>query len=116
MKCLNAAMRAPGILVVLACLTVSFSVIKGFTQEQPQKLIGHAMLARVLAANGKTDEALKAYCQFYELSEILSEELLLEVVRGILNHDDRGWVRWYAAQVLSEVRDNRGSPCLGERT
>ena len=44
---------------------------------------------------------------FNKLSETLSEEWFLEVVRGILNHDDRGLVRWYAAQVLSEVRDNR---------
>ena len=75
------------IVLILACLTVSFSGIEGFTQEHPQKPIRHSLLVRDLAASGQTEKALKAYYQFHKLGGTFSEELLLErlgalIVRG----------------------------------
>ena len=138
MRRLNAATTVLGLLAALAYLTATSSggdfeesdltkstdtllkagdyesalkLVEGFILEHPQKPIGRAMLVRVLAANGQTEKALKAYYQFYKLGEMFSEELLLEVVRGTLNHD-YGLVRWYATQVLRELGDSCAVPDL----
>ena len=91
----------------------ALKLIDGFIQEHPEKPTGHAMSVRVLAADGQTDKGLKAYYQFYKLSETLSEELLLELLRGALNHDDIN-VRWKAAQALGGLGDERAVPALIE--
>ena len=139
MKYLNAVRAVLGVFAALACLTVPFSgcaskeselekgtsaflkvddyenalkLVEGFILENPEKPIGHAMLAKVLAANGQTEKALKAYYQFYKLGETLSEELLLELLLGALN-DDSWEVRAYAIMwVLKELGDNRAVPDL----
>ena len=67
----------------------ALKLINSFIQEYPEKPIGHAMLVRTLAADGQIEKALKTYYRFYKLSETLSAELLLELLRGALNHDDK---------------------------
>ena len=89
----------------------ALKLIEGFILKHPQKPIGHAILAKTLAANGQTDKALKAYYQFYKLGGTLSGELLLEVMRRTLNHDE-GLVRWYAVQVLRELGNSCTIPDL----
>ena len=138
MKYLNAVMAVLGVFAALACLTVPFSgcaskeselekgtsaflkvddyenalkLVEGFILENPEKPIGHAMLAKVLAANGQTEKALKAYYQFYKLGETLSEELLLELLLGALN-DDSWEVRAYATFVLGKLGDKSAVPHL----
>ena len=89
----------------------AFKLIEDFIQKHPEKPIGHAMLVRVLATGGQIDKALKAYYQFYKLSGTLSEELLLELMRGALNYDDDK-VRWSTAKVLGELEDTRAISAL----
>ena len=141
MKHLNATMAVLGMLAALACLTVPFSgfaseeselekgtsaflkvddyenalkLVESFILETPEKPIGHALLARVLAANGQTEKAFKAYHQFYKLGEAFSGELLFELLLGALN-DDSSEVRAYATFVLGELGDNRAVPALINR-
>jgi HEAT repeat protein len=99
------------IVLILACLTVSFSGIEGFTQEHPQKPIRHSLLVRDLAASGQTEKALKAYYQFHKLGGTFSEELLLEIVRGALNHSDIS-AQHTAAFALGELGDTSAIPAL----
>ena len=138
MKRLHAAKAALGLLAALACLITTPSggdseeselekgtnaflevddyenalkLVEGFILENPERPIGHATLAKVLAANGQTEKAFKAYYQFYKLSETLSGELLLELLLGALN-DDSSEVRAYATYGLRELGDNRAVPVL----
>ena len=138
MKRLNAAKAALGLLAVLACLVTTPSnsdseeselekkidaflrledheralkLVEGLILESPEKPIGRAMLVRVLAANGQTEKALKAYYQFYRLSETFSEELLLEIVGGAL-HDDDSKVRSNAVYALRELGDTSAVPAM----
>ena len=128
MKRLNTAMAALGLLA-LAYLILPFSgcssedselekkteaflktddyenalkLVEGFILEHPEKPIGRAMLVKVFSANGQIEKALKAYYQFYKLSETLSPKLLLEVVQGALNSDDSD-VRQAAAHALGKL-------------
>jgi HEAT repeat protein len=111
MEQLNKVVTVLGILAALACLTVSFSGIEGFTQEHPQKPIRHSLLVRDLAASGQTEKALKAYYRFYKLGGTFSEELLLEIVRSALSHSDIG-VQYTAARTLGELGDTSAIPAL----
>ncbi len=137
MKRLNTAMAALGMLA-LAYLILPFSgcssedselekkteaflktddyenalkLVEGFILEHPEKPIGRALLVRVFSANGQIEKALKAYYQFYKLSETLSPELLLEVVQGALNSDDSD-VRQAAAHALGKLGDKSAIPAL----
>lgn len=82
MKSLNTAMRAPGILVVLACLTVSFSVIEGFTQEHPQQPIRHSQLVRDLAASGQPKKHSKRIIGFINRVECSLKSYSLKLRGG----------------------------------
>ena len=137
MKRLNTAMAALGLLA-LAYLILPFSgcssedselekkteaflktddyenalkLVEGFILEHPEKPIGRAMLVKVFSANGQIEKALKAYYQFYKLSETLSPKLLLEVVQGALNSDDSD-VRQAAAHALGKLGDKSAIPAL----
>ena len=138
MKRLNVATAVLGLLVALAYLTATSSgsdseeselekstdalleagdyertltLAEGFTQEHPQKPIRHSLLVRDLAASGQTEKALKAYYRFYKLGGTFSEELLLEIVRGALNHSAIE-VQHTAAHTLGELRDKSAIPAL----
>ena len=63
-------------------------LIDGYIQRHPAKPIGRAMMVRVLAAEGQTNSAFAEYYRFYKLSVAIVPELLLEIVRGALNHTD----------------------------
>ena len=138
MKRLNAATTVLGLLAVFACFIATPSsgdskeselekstdvllkagdyesalkLVEGFILEHPQRPIGYAMLAKVFAANGQTDEAFKAYYRFYKLGETFSEELLFELLLGALN-DDSWEVQSHAVWVLKELGDDRAVPAL----
>ena len=107
MRRLNVAM----LVLSLACLMVSFSGIEGFTQEHLQQPIRHSLLVRDLAASGQTEKALKTYYRFYQAGGTFSEELLLEIVRGALNHSDIA-VQHDAIRALGELGDKSAIPAL----
>lgn len=122
--------------------TRALKIIDGYIQEHPAKPIGRAMMVRVLAADGQTDRAFTEYYRFYKLSETISSELLIEIVRGAISHGDKdvrkdavetaeklgdkgavpalinalndsdSGVRWFAARALGELGDKSGAPAL----
>ena len=138
MKRLSAAKRSLGMLAAFVCLIITstgygideseleqktdaflktsdyenaLKLVEDFILENPEKPIGHAMLAKVLAADGQTEKALKAYYQFYKLGNALSGELAFELLLGALN-DDSWEVRAYATFVLGKLGDKSAAPHL----
>ena len=89
----------------------ALKLIDGFIQEYPEKPVGRAMLVKVLAPGGRTSDAFKEYYRYYKLSEEISPELLLEIVRGALNNNDE-WVRSAAAETLGNLGDKKAAPSL----
>ncbi len=89
----------------------ALKLIDGYIQEFPAKPIGRAMMVRVLAADGQTDRAFTEYYRFYKLSETNSPELLMEIVRGALNHSNKA-VRAIAAESVQNMRDKGAVPAL----
>ena len=89
-------------------------LIDAFILEHPEQPIGRAISARALAADGQIGKALKELYRFYKLDGVLSEELLLEISRSVLNHDN-DWVRCGAAEALSDLGDKRAIPTLINR-
>ena len=86
-------------------------LVDGYIQEHPAKPIGRAMMVRVLAADRQTDSAFKEYYRFYKLSETISPELLMAIVRGALNHSDKG-VLIAAAETAENLDDKVAVPVL----
>lgn len=86
-------------------------LIDGYIQEYPAKPIGRAMMVRVLAADGQIDSAFTEYYRFYKLSETISPELLMAIVRGALNHSDKG-VLIAAAETAENLGDTGAVPAL----
>ena len=89
----------------------SLKLIDGFIQRHPEQPIGRAMMVRVLAADRQTDSAFTEYYRFYKLSEAISPELLLEIVRGAINHSDAD-VKWIAAETAERLGDKGAVPAL----
>ena len=89
----------------------ALKLIDGFIQEYPEKPIGRAMLVRVFAVDGRTSNAFEEYYRYYKLSEEISPELLLEIVRGALNNNDE-WVQSAAAETLGNLGDKKAVPSL----
>ena len=90
----------------------ALKLIDGYIQEQPAKPIGRAMMVRVLAADGQTDSAFTEYFRYYKLSETISPQLLMEIVRGALNHSDNGVVIGVAAETVEHLGDTGAVPAL----
>ena len=89
----------------------AIKLVDGYIQEYPANPIGRAMMARVLAADGRTEGAFTAYYRFYKLSEAISPQLLLEIVRGGLNESD--WdVRFVAVETVESLGDKGAVPAL----
>ena len=99
--------------VVAGDYETALKLIDSFIQEHPQQPIGPAMRAKVLAASGKTEQALKEYQRFYTLNEKESSDLLLQILLGALN-DDHSEVRLRAAHALGELDGKRAVPTLIE--
>ena len=73
--------------------------------------MGRAMMVRILAPNGQTNRAFTEYYRFYKLSETISPQLLLEIVRGALNHSHKV-VRAVAAETVERLEDEGAVPAL----
>ena len=86
-------------------------LIDGYIQRHPAKPTGRAMMARVLAADGKTEDAFAEYYRFHKLSESISPELLMEIVRGAINHSNTD-VRAAAVDTVKSLGDKRAVPAL----
>ena len=89
----------------------ALKLIDGYIQKHPAKPIGRAMMARVLAADSKTEGAFTEYSRFYKLSETISPELLMQIVRGALYHSNTG-VRSAAVQTVENLSDIGAVPAL----
>ena len=89
----------------------ALKLLDGYIQHHPEKPIGRAMMVRVLAADGQTDSAFTEYYRFYKLSESISPEVLLEIVRGAINHSDAD-VKWIAAERAENLGDKGAAPAL----
>ncbi len=89
----------------------ALKLIDSFIQEYPEKPVGRAMLVKVLAPSGRTSDAFKEYYRYYKLSEVISPELLLEIVRGALKNNDQD-VRSVAAETLGNLGDKKAVPPL----
>ena len=89
----------------------ALKLIDGYILAHPSKPIGRAMMVRVLAADGQTDRAFTEYYRFYKLSEIISPQLLIEIVRGALSHSDNGVVI-AAAGTVEHLGDTGAVPAL----
>lgn len=80
-------------------------LIDGYIQRHPEKPTGRAMMVRVLAADGKTEDAFTEYSRFYTLGETISPDLLMEIVRGALNHSENSVVT-VAVDTVANLGDN----------
>lgn len=89
----------------------ALKLIDGFIQHHPEKPIGRAMMVRVLAVDGQTNNAFTEYYRFYKLSDTISPELLLEILRGALHHSDSN-VKSFAADSVAALRDKGAVPAL----
>ena len=145
MKRLNTAMIILGMLAAIVCLATSpvcsfeeleltrkteaflkagdyrraLQLINEFIQEHPEKPIGRALLTKVFAVSGQTDRALKEHHRFYRMSETLSVELLLEILRGALNSQGMATlsgkvVRVFAAEALGNLEDKKSCAHLNQ--
>ena len=76
--------------------------IDDFIHRYPEKPTGRAMMASVLAADGKTEDAFTEYYRFYKLSETISPDLLMEIVRGAFN-DSSDFVRYEAVVTAAKL-------------
>ena len=91
--------------------TRALKLIDGFIQQHPAKPIGRAMMVRVLAADGQTDSAFREYYRFYKLSNKISPQLLIDIVRGAFKNSDREF-RLYAAETAESLGDKDVVPAL----
>ena len=91
--------------------TRALKLIDGFIQQHPEKPIGRAMMVRVLAADGQTDSAFREYYRFYKLSNKISPQLLIDIVRSALKNSDRE-LRLYAAETAASLGDKDVVPAL----
>ncbi len=89
----------------------ALKIIDGYIQEHPAKPIGRAMMVRVLAADGQTDRAYTEYYRYFKLSEAISPQLLIEIVRGALSHSDNRVVI-AAAETAENLGDTGAVPAL----
>ena len=90
---------------------LALKLIDGYIQQHPEKPIGRAMMARVLAADGKTEDAFLEYARFYKLSETISPDLLMEIVRRAISHSEKD-VRTLAAVTAEMLDDKSAVPAL----
>ena len=89
----------------------ALELVDGYIQPYPEKPMGRAMMVRILAPNGQTNRAFTEYYRFYKLSETISPQLLLEIVRGALNHSHKV-VRAVAAETVERLEDEGAVPAL----
>lgn len=85
--------------------------IDDFIQRYPEKPTGRAMMARVLAADGKTEDAFTEYARFYKLSETISPDLLMEIVRGAFK-DSSDYARYEAVVTAAKLGNKDIVPAL----
>lgn len=85
--------------------------IDNFIHRYPEKPTGRAMMARVLAADGKTEDAFTEYSRFYKLSETISPDLLMEIVRDAISHSDKK-VQTAAVVTAEMLNDKIAVPAL----
>lgn len=89
----------------------AIKLVQNFLQQHPSEPVGRAMMVRVLAADGQTDRAFREYYRFYKLSKKISPQLLMDISRGALNHDDSS-VRDSAAKTMTALDNKRNAKDL----
>ena len=85
--------------------------IDNFIHRYPEKPTGRAMMARVLAVDGKIEDAFTEYSRFYKLSETISRDLLMEIVRDAISHSDKK-VQAAAVETAEMLDDKIAVPTL----